>query len=145
MHTHACMHAGPPTPPLHHLSYKHLSSLPTSSRVVHTQQLDSNMAKMMEQKRRRQEEIKADQEEINRINEMIKSHVTKNLERLDESIKAKSELRDSVAKELESQTNNIKQMEKDAAALIGSIRSKTSKLMVSWWLRRVALMMCFHL
>lgn len=81
-------------------------------------------------KKKKLEQIEADQAEIDQIDAMIKSHIQPNVERLDESIRNKTELRDHLVKELAQQTDNLKKMERDAATLISSIRSKATKLNV---------------
>ncbi|GAX82012.1 hypothetical protein CEUSTIGMA_g9440.t1 [Chlamydomonas eustigma] len=91
-------------------------------------QLDKQMANMMTQKKLKQDQMLADQAEIDKIDGMIKSHVQPNLEKLNESIKSKTDLRNHAAKELANQTENLKKMERDAAALISSIRTKSTKL-----------------
>mmetsp|Transcript_6741 Transcript_6741/g.14877 ORF Transcript_6741/g.14877 Transcript_6741/m.14877 type:complete len:202 (-) Transcript_6741:482-1087(-) len=92
-------------------------------------QLDKQMHNMMLQKVQRQEQIAADLKEIEKLDQIINSHVKPNLDRLNESISAKTELRSSVAKQLDDQTNNLKAMEREAAALIQSARTRTTKLM----------------
>ena len=93
-------------------------------------QLDKQMGGMVESKKKRLEQIEKDQAEIDQIDSMIKSHIQPNLDKLNESIKYKTELRDNLKKELELQTENLKKMERDAAALISSIRTKATKLNV---------------
>lgn len=42
-------------------------------------------------------------------------------------------MRDNLSKQMEQQTGNLKQMERDAAALISGIRSRAGKLQVRVW------------
>ncbi len=50
--------------------------------------------------------------------------------RLDENIRLRTELRDHLVRQLAEQKSNLVDMQNDAARLVSSIRSKTSKLMV---------------
>jgi hypothetical protein len=52
-------------------------------------------------------------------------------DRLESSIREKTVLRDHLAKQLQEQTTNLKQMERDAANLISGLRSRVGKLNVS--------------
>jgi len=81
-------------------------------------------------KKKRLDQIDADQAELDQIDSMIKSHIMPNVEKLDENILKKTELRDHVAKQLAEQTESLKKMERDAATLISSIRTKATKLNV---------------
>ena len=93
-------------------------------------QLDKQMSGMVGEKKKKLEQIEKDQAEMDQIDAMIKSHIQPNVDQLNQSIKYKTELRDNLKKELELQTNNLKKMERDAAALISSIRTKATKLNV---------------
>ena len=93
-------------------------------------QLDQQMGGMSGDKKKKGEQIAADQAAIDQIDAMIKSHVQPNLDRLNEGIRQKTEMRDNLVRELALQTDNLKKMERDAAALISSIRTKSTKLNV---------------
>ncbi|KAG1680393.1 hypothetical protein FOA52_015484 [Chlamydomonas sp. UWO 241] len=92
-------------------------------------QLDSNMGKMVERKRKKLEEMAAWQAEMDKLDHMISSHVQPNINRLTTQVAEKIALRDASAVKLGEQKTNLVKMERDAAALISSIKGKTSKLM----------------
>ena len=92
--------------------------------------LMAEMSCHLADKKKRFDQIEADQLELDQINAMIKTHIMPNVEKLDENIRKKTELRDHLTKQLAEQTDNLKKMERDAAALISSIRSKATKLNV---------------
>ncbi len=54
-------------------------------------------------------------------------------DRLSRSIQQKTDMRDNLRRQLGQQTKNLQDMQSQAAALIQSARSRTTKLMVRWW------------
>ena len=91
--------------------------------------LDSSMQKMAEEKRKRIEQIEADQKELDQINAMIASHVSPNMRKLEENIKQRTALRDQLIKSQAEQKASLVSMSTDANSIVRNIMSKTSKLM----------------
>ena len=91
--------------------------------------LDGAAQKMAEEKRKRNEQIAADQKELDQINAMIASHVSPNMRKLEENIRQRTELRDQLIKSQAEQKASLVSMSTDANSLVRNIMSKTSKLM----------------
>eukprot|EP00879_Flechtneria_rotunda_P016473 GHRR01017238.1.p1 GENE.GHRR01017238.1~~GHRR01017238.1.p1 ORF type:complete len:140 (+),score=42.94 GHRR01017238.1:182-601(+) len=93
-------------------------------------QLDKQMHKLMLEKHKRTEEVKADQAAVAKIDETIKTHIEPCLKRLEQDIEYKHQLKNQVSKQLESDMDKFKNMEREVAALISKTRHTNSKLMV---------------
>eukprot|EP00775_Hariotina_reticulata_P009965 gene9965-10120_t len=107
----------------------HEYSRARGGRLGSWQQLDTQMHKMMQEKHRRSEEVKADQAAVNKIEETMQTHIQPCLDRLNAEIQHKQELRDRVSQQLESDMAKFKDMEREAAALISKARHANSRLM----------------
>eukprot|EP00879_Flechtneria_rotunda_P031222 GHRR01034087.1.p1 GENE.GHRR01034087.1~~GHRR01034087.1.p1 ORF type:complete len:172 (+),score=67.05 GHRR01034087.1:182-697(+) len=92
-------------------------------------QLDKQMHKLMLEKHKRTEEVKADQAAVAKIDETIKTHIEPCLKRLEQDIEYKHQLKNQVSKQLESDMDKFKNMEREVAALISKTRHTNSKLM----------------
>ncbi|WIA31003.1 hypothetical protein OEZ86_001044 [Tetradesmus obliquus] len=92
-------------------------------------QLDKQMHKMMLEKHKRSEEIKADQAALDKIDTTISTHIQPCLTRLEQDIQYKQALREQVAGQLQGDMQRFKDMEREAAALISKARHANSKLM----------------
>ena len=90
--------------------------------------LDGSMKKMADEKKRRQEQIDADQKEIDQINAMIASHVTPNMQKIEQNIQTRTALKEHLIKSQADQKAKLTTMSTDANTLVKNIMSKTSKL-----------------
>lgn len=92
-------------------------------------QLDKSMHNMVMQKQKRLEENAAAQQEIDQINESIRTHIQPSLDRLDTSIRSKTDLRAHLTQQIEVEFTNVKNLEAGARALIQRSRHTAGKLM----------------
>lgn len=92
-------------------------------------QLDKQMHGMLESKQRRVEQMNQDQEEVDKINQIIASHVQPKLNTLNEDIKHKTALREHLQKQLDIEMANFRNLEREAANLIQKARITGGKLM----------------
>lgn len=90
--------------------------------------LDGSMKKMADDKRKKQEQIDADQKEIDQINAMIASHIAPNMKKLEENIKQRTALKEQLLKSQAEQKAQLVAMSTDANSLVRNIMSTTSKL-----------------
>jgi bifunctional N-acetylglucosamine-1-phosphate-uridyltransferase/glucosamine-1-phosphate-acetyltransferase GlmU-like protein len=90
--------------------------------------LDGSMKKMAEEKRKRQEEIDADQKEIDQINSMIASHVAPNMQRLEDNIRQRTALKEELIKNQADQKAQLVSMSTDANKLVRNMMATASKL-----------------
>ncbi|KAF6256887.1 hypothetical protein COO60DRAFT_58208 [Scenedesmus sp. NREL 46B-D3] len=93
------------------------------------QQLDKQMHKMLLEKHKRCEEIKADQAALDKIDATITTQIQPCLARLEQDIRHKQALREQASQQLAGDMQRFKDMEREAAALISKARHANSKLM----------------
>ncbi|KAL0053657.1 hypothetical protein WJX82_009000 [Trebouxia sp. C0006] len=82
------------------------------------QQLDTQMRNMQDEKRRRQEAIAADTEELTRIDKEIATHVQPRLDALAKALLQKEQMRTELRQQLETQSKTFSSVEKDAQNLL---------------------------
>ncbi|KXZ41431.1 hypothetical protein GPECTOR_472g397 [Gonium pectorale] len=75
--------------------------------------------------------------EIEQINETIRTHITPNLERLNTSIASKSELREHLTKQIDTEMGNVRNLEAEARALISKTRHTAGTLVRKTAVQRV--------
>eukprot|EP00877_Chromochloris_zofingiensis_P004964 jgi/Chrzof1/14469/Cz09g03320.t1 len=92
-------------------------------------QLDTQMHKMMREKYKRSQAVKEDQEALTKLEAVISTHVTPNLEKVNDDLQQKQQMKEQVQKQLDAELANLKNLEREAAALISRARHASGKLM----------------